>query len=336
MTESQTRRSTIRLLLGILISAASLTVLILLIDGQQVVNALRTVRPEILLLGGLLVIASLFTRAYAWRVILQGRISLSKSFLIINAGYFVNTLLPFRLGEISRAFLLMPSGLPFWEGLPTIVLERMIDVLFALVLLFIGLPYALNFQANTGYIYLLTGGVVLGLAVLAFLVYKRKEILRWLETTRLINAKIRTRLIDFIRQILSSMLVMTHPLRILQVFLGMALSWGIALALQFLLLKSFIPEARLVWAVFALGAVAVGVSVPSSPGNIGLFEASITLALSAFGVDQSLAFTYALTSHVLSLAITTSLGAFGLVREGVGLREVWQLRNQPDLREEEL
>lgn len=336
MTESQTRRSTIRLLLGILISAASLTVLILLIDGQQVVNALRTVRPEILLLGGLLVIASLVTRAYAWRVILQGRISLSKSFLIINAGYFVNTLLPFRLGEISRAFLLMPSGLPFWEGLPTIVLERMIDVLFALVLLFIGLPYALNFQGNTGYIYLLTGGVVLGLAVLAFLVYKRKEILRWLENTRLINAKIRTRLIDFIRQILSSMLVMTHPLRILQVFLGMALSWGIALALQFLLLKSFIPEARLVWAVFALGAVAVGVSVPSSPGNIGLFEASITLALSAFGVDQSLAFTYALTSHVLSLAITTSLGAFGLVREGVGLREVWQLRNQPDLREEEL
>lgn len=336
MTESQTRRSTIRLLLGILISAASLTVLILLIDGQQVVNALRTVRPEILLLGGLLVIASLFTRAYAWRVILQGRISLSKSFLIINAGYFVNTLLPFRLGEISRAFLLMPSGLPFWEGLPTIVLERMIDVLFALVLLFIGLPYALNFQGNTGYIYLLTGGVVLGLAVLAFLVYKRKEILRWLENTRLISAKIRTRLIDFIRQILSSMLVMTHPLRILQVFLGMALSWGIALALQFLLLKSFIPEARLVWAVFALGAVAVGVSVPSSPGNIGLFEASITLALSAFGVDQSLAFTYALTSHVLSLAITTSLGAFGLVREGVGLREVWQLRNQPDLREEEL
>ncbi|MFL7813851.1 MAG: lysylphosphatidylglycerol synthase transmembrane domain-containing protein [Anaerolineales bacterium] len=335
MTESRTRRSTIRLILGILISAVSLTALILLIDVQQVLDALRTVRLEILLVGGLLVIASLITRAYAWRVILQGRISLSKSFLIINAGYFVNTLLPFRLGEISRAFLLMPSGLPFWEGLPTIVLERMIDVLFALVLLFIGLPYALNFQADTGYIYLMTGAVVLGLAVLALLVYKRKDILRWLENTRLVSSQVRTRLIDFIRQILSSMQVLTHPLRILQVFLGMALSWGIALVVQFLLLRSFIPEARLVWAVFALGAVAIGVSVPSSPGNIGLFEASITLALSAFGVDQSLAFTYALTSHMLNLAISTSFGAYGLVREGVGLREVWQLRNQPDIREEQ-
>lgn len=333
MTEKRTKQPTIRLIVGILITAGSLTALVLLIDGQQVLDALREVRLEILFLGGALVIASLITRAYAWRVILQERITLSRSFLIINAGYFVNTLLPFRLGELSRAFLLMPSGLTFWEGLPSIALERMIDGLFALTLLFIGLPYALNFQTDTRYIYLMSVAVILGLLILAVLVYKRKEILRWLENSSLFSVQARTRLIEFIRQILSSMLVLTHPLRVLQVFMGMALSWGIALAVQFLLLKSFIPEARLVWAVFALGAVAVGVSVPSSPGNIGLFEASITLALTAFGVDQSLAFTYALTSHILNLTITTSFGAFGLVREGVGLREVWQLRHQPDQRE---
>lgn len=330
MTESQNKRSTIRLILGIMVSIASISALIVLTDGQRALAAFQSIRVETLLLGGCLVIASLITRAYAWRVILQERISLSKSFLIINAGYFVNTLLPFRLGEISRALLLMPSGLTFWEALPPIALERMIDGLFALILLFIGLPFVFDFQANITTVYLLAGAVVLGLVALSIMVSKRKEILRWLESTTLFSARFRTRLVKFIRQILTSMLVLTHPLRLLQVFAGMALSWGIALGLQFLLLKAFIPEARLVWAVFALGAVAVGVSVPSSPGNIGLFEASITLALMAFGVDQSLAFTFALTSHVLNLLITTSFGAFGLVREGVGLREVWRLRYQPE------
>ncbi len=335
MTENRSRRSTVRLLVGILVSLGSLTALILLIDGQRVVDALRKVRWEILSLGGALVIATLITRAYAWRAILHDRISLKKSFLIINAGYFVNTILPFRLGEVSRAFLLMPTGLTFWQALPTIALERMIDVLFALILLFIGLPYALNFQTDIRYVYFMSGAVLLGLVVLSVLVYKRKQILNWLENSSLFSPGFRSRLVKFIRQILTSMLVLTNPIRLLQVLVAMALTWGISLALQFLLLKSFIPEARLVWAVFALGAVAVGVSVPSSPGNIGLFEASITLALTALGVDQSLAFTYALTSHVLNLAITTGFGAFGLVREGVGLREVWQLRNQPDQRKEE-
>jgi uncharacterized membrane protein YbhN (UPF0104 family) len=61
-----------------------------------------------------------------------------------------------------------------------------------------------------------------------------------------------------------------------------------------------------------------------------LYEASITLALSAFGVDQSVAFAYALTSHVLSLLVTTLLGSFGLVREGFALRDIWQYSKQQE------
>jgi uncharacterized membrane protein YbhN (UPF0104 family) len=123
--------------------------------------------------------------------------------------------------------------------------------------------------------------------------------------------------------------ILKEPWQVIKVFLLSALGWIIALLYQYLLLKVFLPEAQIIWAVFALGAVAVGVSVPSSPGNIGVYEASITLALIAFGVDGSIAFTYALTSHVLSLSVTTLFGAFALVREGYAIKDILQFRNTP-------
>jgi uncharacterized protein (TIRG00374 family) len=277
-----------------------------------------------LLLAAGLVVISLFARAFAWRGILQERITLWQSYLIINAGYFINTVLPFRLGEISRAFLLMPSGLGFWQALPAIFLERLIDISLALSLLFVGLPYALGFTNDLVYPYFLGGLAILALLILFLVVKNRDRILVWLEGIPLRNEHTKSRIVRYSRSILASLEILTDPLRTFKVLLGMCVGWAIALGFQYLLLRAFVPEAQFAWAAFALGAVAIGVSVPSSPGNIGLYEGSLTLALTACGVDPSVAFTYALTSHVINLGITTGFGAYGLVREGVGLRDVWQ------------
>ena len=329
MIEKQDLRVLYRVIPGILISMIALITLIYFSDLAAVRRAFQQVKPLTILIAAGLVIISLFTRAYAWRVILQERISLWQSYMIINAGYFVNTILPFRLGEISRAFLLMPSGLGFWEALPSIVLERLFDFGFALSLLFIGLPSALEFTNNLAYVYTLVGLVAFAVVVLILIVINRGRVLNWLEGIPLHNQKFKGRTIRFARSVITSLEILTSFRRTLKVLLGMAASWGIALAFQYILLRAFIPDAKLAWAAFALGAVAVGVSVPSSPGNIGLYEGSLTLALTACGVDPSLAFTYALTSHVINLGITTGFGAYGLVREGVGLRDVWQFgKNQ--------
>lgn len=328
MTEKLDKKFPYRVVPGILISVIALTVLISLSDAEIVYQALREVRLGILLLAVVLVIISLFTRAIAWRSILQDRISFWQSYLIINAGYFVNTVLPFRLGEISRAFLLMPSGFGFWEALPSIVLERLFDFIFAFSLLLLGLPYALGFKNDLVYIYILAALVVLTFVVLFLIVKNRERLLAWLESIPVQKSNIKVRVIRFVSSVISSLEILTYPRRTLKVLVWMGASWGIALTFQFLLLRAFIPDAELIWAAFALGAVAVGVSVPSSPGNIGMYEGSLTLALSACGVDSSLAFTYALTSHLINLAITTGFGAFGLVREGVRLSDVWQFGKQ--------
>ena len=318
------KKNQLKLAGGFLISFAAFAALIWFIDVREVLAAIKQVSLVWILPVLFLLFISLITRAGAWRVILQERISLWQSFLIVNAGYFVNTVLPFRIGEIARVFLLRPAGFTFWQALPTIVLERMFDLLFAVGLFLTGLPYALGFAQGSAYAYLMGGLVLTGLLLLVLLVRYQAPIISWIEMISVPWEDKKNWLVEKLRFVISGLVILNKPNQMLRTFVGMTLSWGLALAYQYILLRAFVPEAQMIWAVFTLGALALGVSVPSSPGNIGLYEASITLALSAFGVDQTLAFAYALTSHVLSLGMTTVFGAFALVNQGYAIGDIWR------------
>ena len=47
----------------------------------------------------------LVARGFLWRILLQEKASYSQVFFTLAEGYFLNNFLPFRLGEIARAFL---------------------------------------------------------------------------------------------------------------------------------------------------------------------------------------------------------------------------------------
>ncbi len=328
MTEKNITGKQLRFVIGIVLSLVTTAVLIFFIDGNQMAAAIKQI--NILVIAQLLFITilGLMFRAYAWRVILKEKISFSKSFLIINIGYFVNTIFPFRIGELARVFLLLPAGFSFWSAIPSILVERIFDIGFAFVLFFIGLPFALDFSQDIFILYLLSGFVVLGIFILIGVIKYQEKVYQWLERLTFLGSRFKSRLINLLRSFLSNLETLSDPLKFVKVFMGMFLSWGMSLLFQFLLLKTIIPEANLIMAVFTLGAVALGISVPSFPGNIGLYEASITLALSAFGIDHSVAFSFALASHILSLTVTTLFGSFGLVREGYSLRDIWVFSKQ--------
>ena len=60
-------------------------------------------------------------------------------FFADGEGYLLNNFLPFRLGELGRAFLLSrKSGMTFSEILPTIIIERAVDLAFSAAILLVG------------------------------------------------------------------------------------------------------------------------------------------------------------------------------------------------------
>jgi len=321
----QKRNRSLRIGLGILVSLVALAILLWLIDLRDVVQAFRQMNPLYLIPALLLTLISFGTRSAGWRTILPVEISLWQVFLIVNAGYFLNTIFPFRMGEVGRAILLKPSGIDFWEAAPTIILERIFDFILAVSLFLGALPFIFNVPQGSRYAASVGGLVVMGLTALYFLVRYQERVLAWLGEKESPGSNLRGWIRERMGSILSGLSILADPVRFTRAFLWMALSWGLALVNQYLLLRAFTPQAEVLWAAFALGAVALGVSIPSSPGNIGVYEASLVAALLVFGVEQPLAFAYALISHLLNLSITTLVGSYTLVHEGFELRKLMEV-----------
>jgi len=88
----------------------------------------------------------------------------------------LNNLLPFRLGEVGRAFLLSrKAGLGFWQVLSTIVIERILDLSMAVGLLFSTLPFVVGATWAREAAFLVGGMVILGLVVLYILARSRER-----------------------------------------------------------------------------------------------------------------------------------------------------------------
>ena len=75
-------------------------------------------------------------------------------------------------------------------------------------------------------------------------------------------------------------------------------------------------------ALLLQGIIGFGVAVPSTPGYIGVFEAATLVTLQFYGVDSSLAVSYALTYHVTTFIPITLLGFWSLSRLHLRLREL--------------
>jgi hypothetical protein len=84
---------------------------------------------------------SLILRVICWFFLLEGKFSFSEAFFGMNAGYLLNNVLPFKLGEFGRAALLAGRGKSgFLQVFASIVTERVLDFFLAAFFFLISLP----------------------------------------------------------------------------------------------------------------------------------------------------------------------------------------------------
>ena len=248
-----------------MISLLSLAAILYLIDFQQLGAALRQANLIFLVAGIFITVLWLAVRALAWLTLLRNRTPYMQVFWALNAGYLLNNVLPFRLGEIGRSFLLSrKTELDFWQIIPTIVIERALDLGLAVGLLLATLPFVVGAQwaAEAA---ILTGILVLAGLVVLYLVARNRQTV--LELINKIGRrwsfvqKIREK---WIESILSGMEVLTDTRFFIQAVGLILLNWVIALFQYWVILHAFFPKVHLLWSAFSLGAGAMGVARPST------------------------------------------------------------------------
>jgi hypothetical protein len=268
-----------------------------------------------LLFGAAVVVflLSMLARGLSWRSLLNDRYSLMRVLAVLNEGYLINHILPWRLGEVGRAILLAGSGNDsIMRVLSSIMVERMYDLFFAFVFLVLMLPEAAGLEGLTQNVAFI--GAILAVAFAILLVFVQRP--TWM---RAIISRIpgpRERLLSLWEQMQAG-LVALRNLRIFSRSAGwMLLSWILAGVEYGLVVRAVIPHASWYWAFFMLPVTLLGGAIPSTPGYLGVYEAAGVLALSTFGVAESQALAATLLLHGIVYILGSGFGLIALTSEG--------------------
>lgn len=314
-----------KILPGLIISALALVVLLYLVDIRQMVEALRLADYRLVVLVFLITLLWLGVRTAVWRTLLQEQATPGQVFLTINEGYLLNNLLPFRLGEVGRAFLLSrKANLEFMRVFSTIFIERALDVAMAAGLLLSTLSFVVGASWARQAAIAAGSLVFTGLGVLYLLARNQdwalaqfeKLTARWprLEKTGKVQLAAFT----------AGLAPLKDSRRFLRAVAWVTLNWLVAIVQFYVLLLAFFPDAQPLWAAFCLGVLALGIAVPSSPGAVGVHELAMVGALSVFGLDPSTSLAAALTAHLTNYLITGIIGAYALASDGLTLTGVYK------------
>jgi uncharacterized protein (TIRG00374 family) len=318
-----------------LISIALIAAILYFVDLGEMVNAVRGANYGLLAISFALSFAWMALRAKVWQTLLRDRPSFVDTFFTEGEGYLLNALLPFRLGELGRAFLISRKAkIPFPEVLPTIVIERVVDLGITAAILLASLPFVVGAESS-GQIGTIVGGIVLlGLVMMYVLARNNRWALdlfhklsgRWSSLQRFGGG--------FLESFFAGLGVLTDVWLFVRFLFWMLLNWSIAVAAYYLMIRAYFPDAQFIWTFFALGAVAFGGAIPALPGGVGTADGAITAALTLLTGDESTALAVALTVRLYNYLNSGVIGGVGLAREGETLgsvyRELMALRPRGD------
>ncbi|MBL8099802.1 MAG: flippase-like domain-containing protein, partial [Anaerolineales bacterium] len=159
-----------RLIPGAIISILLIGAILYFVDFQTLWNAIKNANYKILAGSAILSFVWMAGRAKVWHTLLRDKPKFIDTFFTTAEGYLLNTFLPFRLGELGRAFLISrKSGMQFGEVLPTIVIERVVDLAFSAGLLIASIPFVVGAQGSERIGYIVGGLVLFGLFMMYIL-----------------------------------------------------------------------------------------------------------------------------------------------------------------------
>jgi hypothetical protein len=276
-----------------------------------------------------LVILSLVhvARTLRWGCLLSGmeRVPFRKLNEASGIGFMMLLVLPFRLGEFARPYLIAQrSGIRKSAAMTSVVLERITDGILIAVLLRVLLFYIPDSAPNVGLVRW-AGNVMLaifsgGLAFLLFSLWQQARAVALVRATLgRLSPKAAERASGIVDTFVGAMRQLPSKGQLALFFLYTAGYWGLNGWGMSFVSRAFGESMQLsVFQGFAVMCVlVVGVMIPAAPGMAGTFQAAIWVGVSLFvpaTVAKSLGLAYA---NVVWLSQTTAQIAVGLVLMGM-------------------
>jgi uncharacterized membrane protein YbhN (UPF0104 family) len=301
--------------------------IVLNINFQELFAAIRAANPWLLLAAVVVYYIGFPLRGYRWILLLRGthvRIRTSDGTQIIFLSWLVNCLVPAKLGDVYRAYLLKANApVSLSRTFGTVFIERILDLFVIAILGLVagfwsfrsGLPPSMQFVVFLGI------GVVVVLAI-------------GLVTMRSFGLPVPHRFLDFYDRFEEGVFGGVGIRALPRLLVVTVLIWMTeAFRLYFVILALGFPDVSIgiSGAAFVALVGSLLTAVPLSPAGLGIVELGVVGVLTAaYGVPLQEATTIALVDRLISVFSVIVFGAVGYVvlpiRKGRG---IWCVNENP-------
>lgn len=329
------------MLIGLALSAFFLYLAFRKTDLHDLWQHLSAARYGLLIPASILTIIALWIRAMRWGLLLNPlkRIGVGTLFSATSIGFMCNNILPMRLGEVIRAYVISrSSGVRTSAAFATIIIERLFD-LFSMIGIFgILLVFAPFYHRSfkIGALLAFAAGL-LALAGLVFFHLKPRPIERLFEW--MLPERIRGRVLGLLRSFGEGLEIFRDFRRLLGIGALTLIMWLlIAVVIEICFRSARLEDASHALpgtaSLMVLVVIAIGVMVPSGPGFVGTLQAAAILGLAIIGYrDTDRALSFSILYHATQWFPVVLVGLVYLVKENLSLAQVQRISGQDDLDE---
>ncbi len=313
------------------VSLASAVLLAVVIDWREFGASLAGVNYLYLVPAVACVLASYYCRALQWRYVLRGvrRLRSYPLFRITMIGYLANTILPARLGEVVRAYVLArKQSLSKGTAFGSVIVTRLLDgaILFLILAGFAILIPAKIAGVKAGG----TTGFIIYVALVSFFVlfyFKRgtaTSIIKFIFAP--FSKRVAVKIVRSLDKFIHGFSCFRSPADLGKAFLYSGAIWLlVALSYYFINLGfKFTSPLPLYAPLLLVAIVSLAVSIPSSPGFIGTMELGVIAALHIIepALTRNEALSYAIIVHVVQVLPSAVIGLFYLWTEHLTIAEL--------------
>lgn len=317
-----------KILLGLLVSAGLLVYFFRDVDLRVIASHLQGTLWSFLALSVILNTVSLWMRAWRWGFLFPPGPRPTHLFRALLVGYMGNNLLPLRAGELVRIYVASRHGPRFWTTFATVVVERVLDGL-AVGLIVAGLLLVVPLPGEVRWPILVFLGIeVVAMGLLALIATAPGVCRVLIETLFRRVGWVERRLLDLLATMTEGLRGLRAPGHTLPIVLSSVGVWLLFALSVWTALHAAHLDLPLLAAFTVLAFLGLGVSLPSSPGFVGIVQAATVLALALFAVPRTEALSFSLLLHASQFFPVTAAGLLVLLVEQISLADAARMPSQ--------
>lgn len=318
-----------KFLLGIAIAGTGLFIFFKDVNIHKLYQELIKTNPFSLVLSIVLVLLTLYLRAVRWGFLLPNMQNTSKKNLYstVTIGFMINNILPARIGEFARAFLLWKkNSYPLAVCISSLIIERIID-LFTLLLFFI-IPLFMLDRNFSREMFLFAYGALgmMGASVVGLVLYLRFQSFAT-GIGKIVIAKMpdkwQHRFTAYARDISATLFWLRSFKRIgIVVLLSIPMMLCYPAMIMLLTVKSSINSFGILEGMFAQAFAAFGAAIPLAPGYVGTLHAVMFQGLQILGMENDRARALTILYHVVNYMPITLVGLYFFFKMQLSLKDI--------------